>query len=107
MLQVPKASGSCIPPPKPPAPHQAKGPGRPLNSTALARARGGGAYRCYLIVTEQAGGDLQGEILQREKFAEGEVCSGEQIYRFGGVPGVAGAGFPWDAGQYMAPSQGR
>jgi hypothetical protein len=45
--------------------------------------------------------------LQREKFAEGEVCSGEQIYRFGGVPGVAGAGFPWDAGQYMAPSQGR
>jgi hypothetical protein len=50
-----------------------------------------------LIVAEHLGGD----------FAEGEVCIGEQIYRFGGVPGVAGAGLPWDAGQYMAPSQGR
>ena len=48
----------------------------------MPRSRGGGAYRCYLIATEQAGGDLPlgdfaaGVILHRGDFAEGEVCIG-------------------------------
>jgi hypothetical protein len=82
MLQVPKASGSCIPPPKPPTPHQLKGPGRPRTAQPWRGAGAGGAYRCYLIVTEQAGDNLQGGhlgaggacigvILQRRKYAAG------------------------------------